>query len=277
MSALTTLERGFVRATASPVGGQLLTCAVDGRELLYLSPLTDPLSGGAIRGGVPVCFPWFGNGPSGALQPSHGFARTSRWTRLSESAGEVVWQLDPAAVADSPGRAEWPFAFLATCRQSLTEAGVRVALTVRNTGEEAFTCEALLHTYLRVSDAAPTRLSGLSGSTYLDKLNDFRPTVQDGDVGFTEPLDRIYSSEAALVLHDSGRALRIDKQGSATTVVWNPGDHAPADVPAGGWRDFVCVEAGNVGDRAITLDAGAEHTLATEISLIEVLATEAGR
>lgn len=260
-----------VSFTSHALGGQLTSFQLADDQLLYLSPLATFEPGTSIRGGVPVCFPWFADGPNRNLSPMHGFVQTVNWELVADepltSAGEVsghqlAWQVGPAQVANQPGRDIWPADFQATCRQTFDGPTVTIELLVENPGDTRITFEESFHAYLRVDDISQVVISGLDGSDYLDKTRDYAPRRQSGDVTITEFTDRIYTSNSDLILRDGAREIQIDKINSANTVVWNPfpdkiGDFA--DLPNDAWHKFVCVEAGNVDDHAIVLEPGQTH------------------
>lgn len=237
--------------------------------VLWVSPLAVFAPGTAVRGGIPVVFPWFGAGPSGDRRPSHGFARTAAWRRTAvtndlATSGrlEVRHALDASGLDSEPFEAELVSEF--------TAGQLSVSLVVRNPGPGAFRYEEALHTYLAVSDVGAVSVDGLSGCTYLDKVAG-AAAVQDGPVRFTGETDRIYRHTAEVVVDDPdwGRRIAVGKQCSANTVVWNPGREkgtALADVGPN-WTGFVCVEAGNVGDDAIELAPGEEHILTQTLRL----------
>ena len=240
--------------------------------VLWLSPLATFESGVALRGGVPVVFPWFGAGPSGDRTPSHGFARTAAWRRetvqneLGRSGRLVVrYSLNEAGLDSAPFTAELTLSF--------DPGQFEASLRVLNTGPGRFGYEEALHTYLAVSGINVVRVEGLNGCAYLDKRDGSGPEeiVQAGSVSFTGEVDRVYrhGGDAVVVDPGWGREIEVGKQGSANTVVWNPGPvKGPALADVGPhWTDFVCVEAGNVRDAAIELAPGEEHILTQTIRL----------
>lgn len=241
------------------------------QDVLWMSAKSAYDSAAPLRGGIPICLPWFGAGASGALTPVHGFARISRW-RLVESArsdegGHLAFQLSSADIADGL----WPYAFTATYR---VHAGTRLTLglTMRNDGDEAFAFEEALHTYFTVGDVRTVSIDGLDGARYLDKVSGQAALQQAGPVTITAETDRVYDSEAEVVIIDPtlGRRIRVRKSGSASTVVWNPWIAKSAAMPDFGddeWPGMVCVETGNVLGNAIELAPGASHTLGCEISV----------
>ncbi len=228
--------------------------------------------GEAIRGGIPICFPWFGAGREpGLAPPPHGFARLAGWRLLGaeERDGEVTvtLRLTDADTAGVKAAAAWPHPFTATYAVTFGRE-LTVALTVENTGDAEISFEEALHTYLAVADVRTTAVQGLDGATYLDKAPGAGPdhVTQEGDVTFTEETDRVYASSGTVVVVDggSGRRIGIAKEGSANTVVWNPWVDKAAAMPDFGddeWPAMVCVETANALDDAVVLAAGQRHTM----------------
>lgn len=244
----------------------------DHEEVLFVSHQSRWEAGKAIRGGIPVCFPWFRNKSDDSRAPAHGFARTRSWQVVSvvQEGDGVTATL--AIESDEDSLRWWLHAFRATLQVHFG-AQLTVALTVVNTGKAPLSFEEALHTYHRVGDAAQIRVSGLDGTAYLDNVDGNRRKVQGGDVVFTGPTDNAYmETHSGLVLHDPvlKRKLQIEKRGSRTTVVWNPwesGAKAMADLGDDEWRETACVEASNILSGAVTLEAGQTHTMETVISI----------
>lgn len=249
-------------------------------DLLYLSSRAQFAATKAIRGGVPVCFPWFAAGPNGDLAPAHGVARTATWRRTrwdvdDESAVlDAAYELTNDDVAGAPGadRVTGEFTAQYGIRLSPREASLR--LRVINDGNAPLSFEAALHTYLRVSDVGGVQVDGVDGAEYLDKTAGGLSRMQQGPVRFDGEVDRIYRSTADVQIADPamGRVLTIAKAGSPQTVIWNPGAERAAemaDVGDGEWRTFVCVEAATVGDDVVTLRPGEHHDLVQSITLTE--------
>lgn len=231
-------------ALVSLHGAQVLSwMPADGRERLFLSDRAVFDGRTAIRGGIPVIFPQFGE--RGPLQ-KHGFARIRTWQFQGEERGEAIFTL-----AGDGGDADWPHPFLARLRVGLTGKRLAVALDIENTGAAAFAFTAALHTYLRVDDIAHAAIEGLQGCDYEDSANGGTLHRQhDYEVTFAGETDRIYNDVVApLALIDGRHRLDIEQDGFGDVVVWNPGQHLCAriaDLAANDWQRFVCVEAGQV-------------------------------
>jgi glucose-6-phosphate 1-epimerase len=229
-------------------------------EVLYLSPDAIYKEGKAIRGGIPVCWPWFNAHPADASQPSHGLVRGRLWEFLeaAEDAGGVtirfgIWNAELTVKAGEE---------------------LEVVLESKNVSEVPVVVSGALHTYLGVSDISQVRVVNLDGCTYLDTVGERQNRIQKGDVVFDREVDRIYESSSSILLVDdlSGRTILIEKAGSPSTVVWNPWVEkaaALADLPDDGYLKFCCIEAAIANDRAEIVMPGASHVLMTRISVEE--------
>lgn len=232
---------GTARALISPHGAQVLSWSCDGRERLFLSPLSAFNQKQAIRGGIPVIFPQFGTRGPGTR---HGFARLRQWVSSPEAGDSTIGM---RLRDDTETRDDWPFSFEAGIEVSLpTDNSLKVAMTVRNTGDVEATFTAALHTYLRVADIARVTLSGLQGSEYLDATQAARRDRQTAELlAFEGEVDRVYLRPGPrLTLGDGGTRLHIEQSGFTDTVVWNPGAALARTMPdLGRHEHFVCVEA----------------------------------
>ena len=228
-----------------------------------------------IRGGVPICFPWFGPHGTDTAAPAHGFARLLDWT-LAEArddeagATHLVLQLTPPA----PPPAAWPHAFSATYRISVGST-LTLSLEVLNTGTREFQFEEALHTYFAVRDIHQVHISGLSGAEYLDKVGGTTRRTQGAEpIRFTAETDRVYlKTQAVCTIHDPGlrRDIVVGKRGSDATVVWNPWVAKARAMPDFGddeWPGMVCVETANANVHAITLAPGDRHTMTATLDVV---------
>lgn len=262
-------------ATISLYGAQVLSFvpAATGTNLLFVSEGAVYAPGQAIRGGVPVCWPWFGPDPQGLGRPAHGLARTRCWSVVGSgaTADGSIW-LSLALCDSSETRALWPHAFELTLNITVGRT-LQLALSTRNTGHARFAITQALHTYFAVSDIAHASVNGLDGCRYTDRATGAHSAAaqQTGPVHFTGEVDRIYhGAPTVLELVDAGIARRtaIRSVGSYTAVVWNPGAvlaERMADLPGEAWRRFVCVETANTGQEVITLPPGGHHRLVAEL------------
>lgn len=240
-------------------------------ELLWMSDQAVYAPGKALRGGVPICFPWFGPHAARSDLPAHGFARTHEFRfEGSEVRGDtVVAELTLSSGAET--LATFPHAFRARLRLSVGRE-LSLAFEVENTGDDSFDYELALHTYLGVSDVREVELVGLAGASYDDKVSGARACIEGvSPMRFVAETDRVYDSSARVSVIDAARQRRVvvDKTCSATTVVWNPWlDKAKrmADFGDDEWPGMLCVEAANTGPRRITLIPESRHTTTTIIS-----------
>jgi glucose-6-phosphate 1-epimerase len=226
----------------------------------------------AIRGGVPICFPWFGPRAGHPESPMHGFARTSEWDVESASAeGDRTTLV--LSLRSSPETLKlWPHEFAA--RYTVTVADtLTMALEVANTGQGELNFEEALHTYFTVSNAKDITIEGLAGVDYIDKTDSLAVKTQGGKpMKIAEETDRIYlPTTSANTVRDPGLRRRIvnTKQNSDTTVIWNPWNakaKAMADFGDDEWLNMVCIETCNVNKHAVTLAAGRSHTMTATVS-----------
>jgi glucose-6-phosphate 1-epimerase len=243
----------------------------DQPPVLFMSQLSRFSLATAIRGGIPVIFPWFGSREG---ESAHGFARTQTW-ELREvcpaSTGEVVLRL---TLPDSPSAALFP-KFTADYRVTVGKT-LTLELIIANVSPgQDFTFEDCLHTYFHIGDIAATSITGLKGVDYLDKTENFtRKTERAEHIKISQETDRVYLDTSGPVeIHDSklGRRIRVEKSGSLSTVLWNPWVEKAEQMPDFGGEEFhqmVCVESGNVADNRLTLPAGKSNTLKVEISTL---------
>ncbi|MDB4422482.1 D-hexose-6-phosphate mutarotase [bacterium] len=260
-------------ATVALHGAQVLTWApTDHPPVLYVSPKARMVEGTPLRGGIPICWPWFGNHPEDPEKPSHGFARTRFWELVSgEMAGKMatlVFKLVP----DAETKALFPFDFELTATIRIADK-LRVKLNMKNTGDEIYKVSSALHTYLSLGDIERIQLEGVKGSHYIDQLSDDKePVYQEKNLQIKGEVDRIYQSMSSVLIRDLDRfrSVFVDKAGSRSTVIWNPWKEtskAIADLPDKGYKEFVCVECANAGTDKPTLRPNASHTLETVIGL----------
>lgn len=292
--------------------------------LLFLSGRSARGLGEAIRGGVPICFPWFGVprpdelgaqmlGRERALA-KHGFARQAIWRRTADAEGhDGAWVvryelnqedvlasealrgggptvLDASVPESAPqvalssgsepvlahavtgpngserevSRALQPFE--AELEAVFSDVLLDLTFTVRNPGEQPFVYESALHAYLAVGDVAQTEIIGLGGAEYIDKVGSDRVLTQAGPLTFGPETDRVFPSTAPVdvIDHLGGRRIRVVKENSGTTVIWNPGSELAGqigDLEDADWRRFVCVEVANAYESAVTLAPGEQHVM----------------
>jgi glucose-6-phosphate 1-epimerase len=240
-------------------GGQVVSwVSADGRERLYLSERSRFGGGHAIRGGIPVIFPQFAD--TGPL-PKHGFARHSNWELVS-ARHDKGYACTTLRLTDSEAtRALWPHAFVAELTVMIEGNRLDVEFEVENTGTEAFSFTAALHSYFSVAKANMCQVQGLDGVCYLDRVDGGTLKREDGEALILDrEVDRVYLDVSKpLLLWEPARHLAIEAEGFPDVVVWNPWiDKSAAldDMPPAGYRQMLCIEAAAVA-RPVELEAGA--------------------
>lgn len=235
---------------------------------LFLSEKSAFAADKAIRGGIPLVFPWFGPRTDG---PVHGFARTEVWKldfgAYAADELHLSLTLEPNDLTRSLGYDHFLAAYQITFGREL-----RVRLSVANDSDEPMRVEEALHTYLQVGDVEQVRVHGLFEIEYLDKIDNFaRKTQREPVLTFTGPTDRPYLNTTSPIVVDDPvlhRRITVTKGNSNTTVVWNPWANAGlADMPEDGWRHMLCVESANAIENALLLQPRAAHVMETTISI----------
>ncbi len=241
-------------------------------EVLFLSSQSRWEDGKAVRGGVPVCFPWFRGKADDPQAPAHGFVRTKSWQLESITESGAGVEVIMFTESDEGTHRWWPGEFRAVHRVTFG-AELVMEFAVTNTGTLPIRFEEALHSYFRVAEAGSARVAGLDGVHYLDNMDSNRDKVQHGSIAITLATDRAYlDTKGEVDLDDSllRRRIVLRKENSLTTVVWNPwqeGAQALTDLGDNEWRHMLCVEASNVMGYAIELLAGQKHRMKATISL----------
>ncbi|XZG69506.1 D-hexose-6-phosphate mutarotase [Chitinibacteraceae bacterium HSL-7] len=258
------------RALVALQGAHVLSFVPAGkRDLLWVSPKAIFAPGKAVRGGIPLCMPWFGAGGEG--RPAHGFARSSIWTLASaENHADGSTTVSFTLQDSDATRALWPHAF-AYRLDVRVAAAMTLTLTAEHKGDVAVPFTAALHTYFTVSDVQAVRVEGLEGATFIDTLGGANTRhVQEGAVTIgAGPIDSIYVNVAAEQrIVDTNRTIRIDSP-CKSSVVWNCGAETAAkmaDVGAGNHLGYLCVECADTADNALTLAPGQTYTTTMTLS-----------
>lgn len=263
-------------ALISVYAGQVLSFqpADEHEDLLFLSQKAYYDDGKAIRGGIPVCWPWFGADSSGLQRPNHGFVRNSLWTVLgTEAVSDRETKVKLGLMETGKNQELWPQAFALDLEISAGHS-LTLELITRNTGHEVFSITQAFHTYFQVGDIKHVKVWGLEGTQYFDKLDDGAQKVQIGAVTVSEEVDRIYTDvKNELIIDDSAfdRRIRISSTGSKSAVVWNPWldtSATMADLKDDDYQRFLCVEAGNVGNDVVEIPPGSQYSLLTSFQII---------
>ncbi len=266
--AVVEVNNARAAATVALQGAQVLTWAPRGQApVIWLSRAARFTPGKSMRGGAPVCWPWFGPHATDPNLPAHGFARTVPWEVIGVRAlDEGATRLDFRLAQTEATRALWPHASLLECHISVGPA-LEIDLVTRNADRSAVTIGAALHTYFEVGDVRHVVIRGLEDCPYLDKLDSGKRKRQSGPVTIAAETDRIYLDASADCLIDDTdlqRRIRIRKRGSRSTVVWNPWLEKSVkmgDFGDNGYLNMVCVESANAADDVVTIAPGGEHHL----------------
>jgi glucose-6-phosphate 1-epimerase len=271
------IRNDLASALISPHGGQILSYrpAEETSDLLFLSERAHFGPGKAIKGGIPICWPWFGQDPESKGRQAHGFVRSLPWTIVSTAtlpngATRVALGIED----DLKTRVLWPYHFNLVVEITVG-ATLSVELITRNAGHPPFLITQGLHAYFRINDATRVQVLGLDGCRYIDKAVGGKDSVilQKGPVTVSREVNRIYEQVPPdLVLEDPslGRRIRIASRHSATCVVWNPWvDTARAmdDLDDEDYRVMLCVETVNTASEVIEVPGGGEARLAADYGI----------
>jgi glucose-6-phosphate 1-epimerase len=235
-------------------------------EVLFLSSKSLWKDGHAIRGGVPICFPWFGAKADDPSAPAHGFVRTKEWQLESTVHADEGTIVSMFTESDQGTKRWWPAQFRLAFRVTFGH-DLKLELVVTNTGNQPLRFEEALHAYHRVGNIQNARVRGLQGLTYIDKTDSNKRKSQDGDIAVVSETDRVYlDTTSAIELDDPAlrRRANVAKENSRTTVIWNPWvekAHAMADFGDDEWTQMICIESSNVGDFAVDLPPGGQHAM----------------
>ncbi|HHW4678438.1 MAG TPA: D-hexose-6-phosphate mutarotase [Xylella sp.] len=262
----------FSHAAISMFAGQVLSFVPDGgEEVVWLSPLVQQPPT-PIRGGIPVCWPYFGQQGQQDHMPAHGYVRTVPWQRVEscqESDGSLFLVLVPPLFKHLGLRLRMTLRIGRTLEQ---------ALVTENISQSQVCFTQALHNYFKVSHALQVTVQGVDGLEYLDKFEDYTQRHrQQGDWTLQDPsdpsrADRIYveaSGHYVLVDPLFNRRIMLTTQGSRSLVLWNPGQAGASNMidVGNGWRDYVCLEPANAGPDVIELSPGACHVLCQTIAV----------
>lgn len=262
-------------AEISLYGAHVLSFIPNGqKDVLWLSPKSMFEPGKPIRGGIPVCFPWFGAHAADSQKPMHGFARLNFWNVIETSSlknGSTRLILGLTSTPET--MALWPYSFSA---KLIIEAGEKLDVTLccTNTGSETFTISGALHSYFAISNIGAIAISGLKDTYYHAGFAKEADQEQTGEIlTINKEENRRYINHTNdCVLSDPAwnRKIRVAKKGSKVTVVWNPYSETVktmADIPETGYLDFVCIEAANYYADSPAIKPGDTHCLSTTLSL----------
>ncbi len=272
------INNSHAQAVISVYGGQVLSYRPTSapEDLMFLSEKAYYQAGKAIKGGTPICWPWFGPDPEGLGRASHGFVRNRLWAVQSTSTTPNQETQVKLGLVDTPETREiWPHSFELSIEFTIGST-FKIELVTRNTGDQPFSITQALHTYFQVGDIAPTRVQGLENAAYIDKVDGGVQKQQSGQIAIAEEVDRIYLDVSpALAIEDPAlhRRIEITASGSQTAVVWNPWvDNAAkmADLKDDDFQKFVCVETANAANEVIEIRPGTENSLSADYRIVKL-------
>lgn len=242
--------------------------------VLWLSEHARYVQGRSIRGGVPICWPWFGAHPTDSTLCAHGFARVIPWQLLEASmtnTGATRLLLQMRVTPETERQLSYPFRLTVTI--TIGER-LRVDLATTNLAHHPFVIGEAFHTYFNISDIGNVRVTGLEDCVYSDKVLGYARKIELTDLHFEREFDRVYLNHSGdCVLIDPGyaRRIRIAKSGSNTTVIWTPWAekaHATGDMGNGDeWRRMVCIETANALENMVVINPNRTHVLTAEYSV----------
>ena len=270
------INNARAHATVSTYSGQVLSYRPKDRQedLLFVSGKAYYEAGKAIKGGIPVCWPWFGADPENQGRPAHGFVRNRQWqVSGSESLADGATKIVMSLTDNDATRALWPHPFRLDIEITVSDS-LKVELVTHNTGNDSITISQALHTYFRVGDIGKVSVHGLDGLQYLDKTHDAACLTQSGPLTISAEVDRIYTGvRGDLTIDDSslGRRIVIASSGCSTAVVWTPWVEiaaSMADLEDDDYRHMLCVESANAGPETVEIAAGEAYRLAAEYTVI---------
>lgn len=274
------IETPFAKALMTPHGATVLSyCPKDQQgnlqhDLLWVSEQAVFDGKAAIRGGIPVCWPWFSgyqaeyNSPlaEDATPSAHGFVRKAAWHLqnieiLPNSAISVVFSLS----SSEETLAIWPYEFSLELRVVIGQA-LELTLTTKNLSSQEIKLTEALHTYFNLPSNASVMIDGLKGAIQIDTLNQNQQQNITSEIVVQAPMDNVYlNSQSSLIAKQNGQAvLQIDSSNADSCILWNPGPETVKgfkDITDDHWPQFVCIENGNVWSNAVTLPAKGTHQL----------------
>jgi len=263
------VQNSVASAKIALQGAHLFDFQVTGKKkLLFVSETALFQKAQAIRGGIPICWPWFGAHETDSSLPNHGFARKSLWKHhstenLNESETKVSLSLGHTAKT----YALWPYEFLLTLDIYIGEQ-LKLVLTSTNLDTKTFSVSSALHTYFEIENIYKTIIEGLEDKKFYDKCNNTLGNIQKDDVDFRQEVDRVYQGvENEVIIHDNDQDIYVKTEGSESIVVWNPGKELTAKMPdLSDHEHMLCVESANVMDDVKVLESKESYTLTLTIT-----------
>ncbi len=262
------------KALISIHAGQVLSYQPDGSDdMLFLSNKAYYQNGKAIKGGAPICWPWFGPDPEGK-GPGHGFVRNRPWNVIdTEIIDDNTVKITLGLTNSTDTHEIWPHQFELS-QEIIIGDSLNLTLSTHNIGAESFTITQGFHTYFRVGDITQTSVLGLQDCNYIDKVAGGAEKNQIGPVTATAEVDRIYRTISNTLIIDDialDRGIQIISQGSHSAVIWNPWEKISkemADLEDTDYLRFICVETTNADKDAVTVIPGQTHRLVANYQIM---------
>jgi glucose-6-phosphate 1-epimerase len=272
------IENRFATAKIALQGGHVISWQPKHTKepVLWLSDQSRYEVGRSIRGGIPICWPWFGAHPTDSSLCMHGFARVTPFKVIDVGQnpnGYTHVILEMAHTENAQRQLSYRYTLVLTIEIGET---LSLKLSTTNRARQPFFMGEAFHTYFQIGDVEKISITGLEGTEYADKLFDYWREKQEGTIRFNQEFDRVYvSTDSAVTIHDEqlNRKIHIDKKGSQSTVIWTPWEkkaHQIADMSKDkGWRKMICVETANAMENLVMINPGYTHVLAVEYTVIQ--------
>lgn len=277
------IDNRHARAEILLQGAQLVAFTPrDQKPVIWNSPLASFRKGASSRGGIPICWPWFGDAArnpdevrgqlAGDGLPAHGFVRSLGWqldavTTDDDGATNLVLSL----AVDANLHASWPYPTHLVVTHRIGKS-LTTGFTIENRGSRTFHFSTALHTYFAISTIDAVTIDGFDSTSYIDALDDWKIKSQSGAVVVDREVDRIYlDTPVRSIIRDNRwqREIIVDARGSRSAVVWNPWiDKAKrlSDFAHDAYKDMLCIETANVMGDVIKLAPGGKHAISVTIT-----------
>ena len=238
------------------------------KPLLWLSEASEFKLGTAIRGGVPLCWPWFGMNKIDTNMPQHGFARTMIWKLLGFSENDECSELTLLLSSSKETLLLWPYKFELSYKIKIANE-LTLELLTKNCDISAFTITQALHTYFNISNISDVYVSGLENKPYFDSLKQ-KSFMQEGRISFNKEVDRVYQDvNNPISLIDIDRTCTITNNGSSSVIVWSPWFEKSTKMSGmkpNSYKSMLCIESANALDDFKTIEPNGTHGLKTTIT-----------
>lgn len=273
------IDNDLATAKIALQGGHIISWQPKEQDhpVLWLSSNARLQKGRSIRGGVPICWPWFGAHPTDGTFCPHGFARVIPWQLIeAEPTRHGATRLTLQMTETAEARRQLSYPYLLSMTMTIGDT-LRIELSTTNKSTHPFLIGEAFHTYFNISDIANVTVKGLEDTLFADKVFGYERRLQRGDITFNGEFDRVYlNTTSDCSIEDIGinRRIRIGTSRSQSTIVWTPwADKAEQMADMGTtdeWRTTICVETGNALDNAVVISPNKTHTMAVEYSVEEL-------